>query len=102
MQAKQLPPSSAHLHAHHDGDATHAHFNVQRSRLTLAWALGLTLCFAVVEVLAGMAPVVQSMHTRSFRTRLVRRITAIMMPATIAAFRCNTSTAGIARAMRTR
>jgi cobalt-zinc-cadmium efflux system protein len=53
MQAKELPSPSAHLHAHHDGDAAHAHFNEQRSKLTLAWALGLTLCFAVVEVLAG-------------------------------------------------
>ncbi|MES3024193.1 MAG: cation diffusion facilitator family transporter [Pseudomonadota bacterium] len=54
MQAKDQSPSS-HLHAHHAGDAKHAHFNEQRSKATLAWALGLTLCFAVIEVLAGFA-----------------------------------------------
>ncbi|MEC5163889.1 MULTISPECIES: cation diffusion facilitator family transporter [unclassified Janthinobacterium] len=51
MPAKN--PSSAHLHAHLAGDAKHAHFFENRSQKILAWALGLTLAFAVVEVLAG-------------------------------------------------
>lgn len=50
----ELPPSpSAHLHEHRDGDAQHAHFNVQRSQSVLAWSLALTLGFAVVEVVTG-------------------------------------------------
>ena len=50
----ELPPSpSAHLHEHRDGDAKHAHFNVQRSQSVLAWSLALTLGFAVVEVVTG-------------------------------------------------
>ncbi|MES2296711.1 MAG: cation diffusion facilitator family transporter [Pseudomonadota bacterium] len=53
MPAQQPTPSSAHLHAHHDGDAKHAHFVEERSPTVLAWALGLTLVFAVVEVVAG-------------------------------------------------
>jgi len=53
MHAKQIPPSSAHLHAHHAGDARHAHYVEARSQSALAWALGLTLCFAAVEVGAG-------------------------------------------------
>ncbi|MFM9435201.1 cobalt-zinc-cadmium efflux system protein [Janthinobacterium sp. CG_23.3] len=51
MPAKN--PSSAHLHAHLAGDAKHAHFFENRSQKILAWALGLTLAFAGVEVLAG-------------------------------------------------
>jgi len=52
MQTK-IPSSSAHLHAHLDGDAKHAHFAEQRSQTALAFALALTLSFAVVEVVAG-------------------------------------------------
>jgi cobalt-zinc-cadmium efflux system protein len=55
MQAHKPAPSSAHLHAHHEGDAKHAHFFEARSQTALAWALGLTLCFAAVEVVAGFA-----------------------------------------------
>jgi cobalt-zinc-cadmium efflux system protein len=54
MLAKPPAQSSAHLHAHHAGDAKHAHFFEQRSQKALAWALGLTLCFAVIEVIAGV------------------------------------------------
>lgn len=52
MPAKDSP-SSAHLHAHHAGDAKHAHFIELRSGRVLAYALTLTLLFAVVEVVAG-------------------------------------------------
>lgn len=45
--------SSAHLHAHLDGDARHAHFIEARSQKALAFALALTLLFAVIEVAAG-------------------------------------------------
>lgn len=50
-----LPSASAHLHAHHAGDAQHAHYFVQRSQKALSWAFGLTLSFAGVEVVAGSA-----------------------------------------------
>jgi len=53
MPAQRAEPSSAHLHAHLDGDASHAHFIESRSSATLAVALGLTLLFAVVEVVTG-------------------------------------------------
>lgn len=52
MHAKPTP-SSAHLHAHHKGDAKHTHVSVGRSQGALAVALCLTLVFAVVEVLTG-------------------------------------------------
>ena len=55
MPAHEQSPSSAHLHAHHAGDAKHAHFFEARSQLALAWALGLTLVFSVIEVVAGFA-----------------------------------------------
>lgn len=45
--------SSAHLHAHLDGDARHAHFIEARSQRALAFALGLTLLFALIEVVTG-------------------------------------------------
>lgn len=45
--------SSAHLHAHLDGDARHAHFIEERSPRALGFALGLTLLFAVIEVFTG-------------------------------------------------
>jgi cobalt-zinc-cadmium efflux system protein len=48
-------PSSAHLHAHLDGDARHAHFIEARSQKALALALGLTLLFAAIEVVTGFA-----------------------------------------------
>jgi len=48
------PPSpSAHLHAHLKGDARHTHVAEGRSPGALAFALGLTLFFAVVEVTTG-------------------------------------------------
>jgi cobalt-zinc-cadmium efflux system protein len=46
--------SSAHLHAHLAGDAQHAHFAERPNQKILAWALGLTLSFAVVELVAGL------------------------------------------------
>ena len=46
---------SSHLHAHHAGDAAHAHFFENRSQKILSWSLVLTLCFAIVEVIAGFA-----------------------------------------------
>lgn len=45
--------SSAHLHAHLDGDARHAHYIEARSQRALGFALGLTLLFAVIEVVTG-------------------------------------------------
>ena len=44
---------AAHLHAHLKGDAKHTHSFEGRSQSILAWALGLTLSFAGIEVLAG-------------------------------------------------
>jgi len=52
MQTR-IPPSSAHLHAHLDGDASHGHFAEHRSQAVLAIALALTLGFACVEVVTG-------------------------------------------------
>jgi cobalt-zinc-cadmium efflux system protein len=51
------PPASrsAHLHAHLDGDARHAHTIEGRSQRAMAIALGLTLLFAVIEVASGFA-----------------------------------------------
>jgi cobalt-zinc-cadmium efflux system protein len=46
--------SHSHLHAHHHGDAVHNHSIEARPARTLAWALGLTLLFAVIEVTAGI------------------------------------------------
>lgn len=45
---------TTHLHAHLDGDAHYQHQVRERSLKTLAWALCLTLGFAVVEVVAGL------------------------------------------------
>lgn len=53
MPAHPAEPSSDHLHAHLDGDARHAHTIEGRSQATLAVALGLTLLFAVIEVITG-------------------------------------------------
>ncbi len=44
---------SAHLHAHHHGDAKHLHVTEGRSNGALAIALVFTLLFAVVEVVFG-------------------------------------------------
>ena len=46
--------SHSHLHAHHHGDAAHNHSIEARPPGTLAWALGLTLLFALIEVAAGV------------------------------------------------
>jgi len=43
----------SHLHAHLKGDAKYRHQRADRSLAILAWAVGLTLVFAVVEVIAG-------------------------------------------------
>ena len=43
----------AHLHAHLKGDAKHTHSFTGRKQSVLAWALGLTLSFAGVEVAFG-------------------------------------------------
>ena len=51
MNFKQIDPS--HLHAHLDGDASHAHSIEARSQKALLIALCLTLLFAVVEVVTG-------------------------------------------------
>jgi len=53
MPSKQPTPSSSHLHAHHAGDAKHAHYFEERSRTALMLALLLTLSFAAIEVMAG-------------------------------------------------
>ena len=55
MQSTQPDQSSAHLHAHGEGDAKHVHSIAGRSSAILGWALGLTLLFAVVEVTFGFA-----------------------------------------------
>jgi Co/Zn/Cd efflux system component len=47
------PPTSDHLHAHLDGDAEHGHYIEPRSQKALAFALTLTLLFALVEVVTG-------------------------------------------------
>ncbi|MBR7800240.1 cation diffusion facilitator family transporter [Undibacterium fentianense] len=43
-----------HLHAHRHGDAEHQHYFADRSQSVLAWALGLTLFFAAIEVIFGV------------------------------------------------
>jgi cobalt-zinc-cadmium efflux system protein len=50
----QPPSASAHLHAHLDGDARHAHTIEGRSQKTLAIALALTLVYALIEVVSGV------------------------------------------------
>ncbi|CAN5857713.1 cation diffusion facilitator family transporter [soil metagenome] len=44
---------STHLHSHGQGDAVHRHYFEDRSQKILAWALGLTISFAGVEVAFG-------------------------------------------------
>jgi len=51
MNFQKIDPSR--LHAHLDGDATHAHSIEARSQKALLVALCLTLLFAVVEVVTG-------------------------------------------------
>jgi cobalt-zinc-cadmium efflux system protein len=53
MPESAAPSSSAHLHAHLDGDARHAHTIEGRSQKALAIALGLTLLFAAIEAVTG-------------------------------------------------
>ena len=45
--------ATSHLHAHLKGDAKYKHQRADRSLSILAWAVGLTLVFACVEVVAG-------------------------------------------------
>jgi cobalt-zinc-cadmium efflux system protein len=45
--------ATSHLHAHLKGDAKYKHQRADRSLSILAWAVGLTLLFACVEVVAG-------------------------------------------------
>ncbi|RJG00059.1 cation diffusion facilitator family transporter [Noviherbaspirillum saxi] len=45
--------SSSHLHAHRAGDASHHHVDTDRNPKILAWAVVLTLFFAVIEAFAG-------------------------------------------------
>jgi cobalt-zinc-cadmium efflux system protein len=45
--------ATSHLHAHLKGDAKYRHQRADRSLSILAWAVGLTLTFAAVEVVAG-------------------------------------------------
>ncbi len=53
MHPKPPLSPSAHLHAHHAGDASNVHVAEGRSPRALAFALTLTLLFAVVEVVTG-------------------------------------------------
>jgi cobalt-zinc-cadmium efflux system protein len=46
--------SSAHLHAHLDGDARHGHVIEGRSQAAMGFALGLTLLFALIEAVTGV------------------------------------------------
>ncbi len=54
MSSQHAAPTSEHLHAHLDGDAEHGHFIEARSQKALAFALTLTLLFALVEVITGV------------------------------------------------
>ena len=53
MHPKTPLSPSAHLHAHHAGDAKHVHVAEGRNPRALAFALTLTLLFAAVEVVTG-------------------------------------------------
>ncbi|MGJ9416799.1 cation diffusion facilitator family transporter [Massilia sp. CMS3.1] len=53
MSSDHAAPTSDHLHAHLDGDASHGHFIEARSQKALAIALVMTLLFAVIEVVTG-------------------------------------------------
>ena len=54
MPSDQAAPTSEHLHAHLDGDAAHGHFIEARSQKALGIALGMTILFAVIEVVTGV------------------------------------------------
>jgi cobalt-zinc-cadmium efflux system protein len=51
--SQSTTPSSAHLHAHLDGDARHAHTIEGRSQMAMGLALGLTMLFALIEAITG-------------------------------------------------
>ena len=53
MPAPSAEHPTEHLHAHLDGEAEHAHTIEGRSQTALAVALGMTLLFAVIEVVTG-------------------------------------------------
>jgi cobalt-zinc-cadmium efflux system protein len=53
MSRQQAQASTEHLHAHLDGDARHAHTIEGRSQMALGVALGMTLLFAIIEVVTG-------------------------------------------------
>lgn len=53
MTEKSPTDKSNHLHEHRHGDAVHVHYFENRSQKILAWALGLTLSFAGIEVAFG-------------------------------------------------
>lgn len=53
MSSQQVDTASEHLHAHLDGDAQHSHVIEGRSQAALSVALGLTLLFALIEVITG-------------------------------------------------
>lgn len=54
---KTDPDSNAKsgFHEHREGDASHRHSKPARSQKILGWALGLTLLFSIMEVIAGFA-----------------------------------------------
>jgi len=54
MHPETAASASAHLHAHLDGDATHAHSIEQSSKGALVFALCVTAAFAIVEVITGV------------------------------------------------
>jgi cobalt-zinc-cadmium efflux system protein len=53
MPSDHAAPTSEHLHAHLDGDASHGHFIEARSQKALGIALAMTLLFALIEVVTG-------------------------------------------------
>ena len=53
MSSDNAAPSSEHLHAHLDGDASRGHFIEARSQKALGIALAMTILFAVIEVVTG-------------------------------------------------
>jgi cobalt-zinc-cadmium efflux system protein len=53
MPSDHAAPTSDHLHAHLDGDASHGHFIEARSQKALGIALAMTLLFALIEVVTG-------------------------------------------------
>jgi cobalt-zinc-cadmium efflux system protein len=54
MPSDHAAPTSDHLHAHLDGDASHGHFIEARSQKALGIALAMTLLFALIEVVTGV------------------------------------------------